>query len=324
MKKYFPGVVIAAMLLAAILWWFNVGYFNSTGTSELPLTNQNQIDSSGDAENAPDLAAVESDDVKTGKGHAKRIVHVPDNNPDQLQSEHEIDIDFRQSVELMVESSLNGKEEDAITLSQLMNQCMGVADKEKLIQKRLRNMEQSFSPQSNFILGFGAPSRFESFEEYEFFLWERFDQCRATQGIFEDELRKRIALLADNGNAIARYLFAMWPPTRREEGVNNMVEWLEYQNQALEYTWQNIEEGEPLGLLAFGQSFRNFQPKFFTPVMHEYAPSLLMASKKCGITSPWLEAEINHFIGGYGKYRKKNSIRRIEDYSDEIKKLFCR
>jgi hypothetical protein len=323
MKKYFPGVVIAAMLLAVTLWWLKGGYFNNTETGEAPLTSQIQTESNGDAENAPNLAAVEADDVTTGKGHAKRIVHVPDNNSDKPQSEREIDIEFQQSTETVLQSALDGKSEDAVGIGQLVRICSAETSEDRVLAMLSSYSDVQFTSGRNFSFGNGQRVSIDSFEELESFLWTQFDHCRSVQSLFDDDLHDRIHRMAENGNVVARYLYAMWPPKVTGIETEDILKRLDYQSRALEYTWKNIDAREPLGVLAFGQSFGAAQPGLFTPVDFTQNRIFLLAAKKCVQDDSSLVAEIDKinadgFQVGTGRIND-----RVEVVSDEISNLFC-
>lgn len=327
MKKFFSGMIIVAAITAGSAWWFQKFYIDQPDNPSSPFFKIDDIvgdQSNNELEINSEQILTKEVDAPVGRKRAKRLVFIPDNNPDRSQSDREIDVEFQHSVNQMVESSLTGKKEGAIALSQLFNQCSVEFEHEAQIRSRLQMTDQTgFNPQAHYSLGNGEMRKFESVEAYEIFLWERFDQCRVIRNIFVGNLHERISLLADYGNPVARYLFAMWPPSGGMLGTDNMSEWLEYQSQALEYTWQNIDEHEPLGLLAFGQSFRSSRPGFFTAVKHQYAQAFLMAAKKCGLSSLWLDAEISKIKERLNRGYGGGTHEQIEGPSDEIKKLFC-
>ena len=108
----------------------------------------------------------------------------------------------------------------------------------------------------------GEFRQFESTDQYSDFLWQRFEQCSSIRDRLEGNLRGDLARMAENGSVTARYLYAMWPPASYlgSAELDVMQDWLEYQDRALEFTWQNLFEHEPLGLLAMGQSFASARP----------------------------------------------------------------
>jgi hypothetical protein len=153
---------------------------------------------------------------------------------------------------------------------------------------------------------------------------DMYDQCLVIRSIFKNDLHKQIARQAAKGNKVARYLYAMWPPSLGGRfRTGKMPEWLEYQNQALAYTWKNIDEGEPLGLLAFGQSFSNSSGGLFTPINLRYAQVFFLAANKCGLESAWLETEISKYIVDLSVDIGGTKLGRMEIHADELEELFC-
>ena len=81
-----------------------------------------------------------------------------------------------------------------------------------------------------------------------------FDECSRMRTVFTDELRKQLDQLAQDGDVMARYLYAVWPPvlTFSVESVESDWDW---SRKAYTYSAENLAQGEPAGLLAFGQSY---------------------------------------------------------------------
>lgn len=320
MKKYLPGFIIGVLLIAAIFWGFKNFYLdhaskddpiNSASTHEAPT---------GVLEPPSEPGPAEMDEATTGRSSAKRIVRVPDKSYEETQPERDPDIKLQESTKRMLESALNGEAEKAINISRLARQCNQQMT-EEWVRIRLEKMSKAdFNTHTTHSFGNGETRSFNSFQEYESTLWAEFDQCRSIQSLFNDDLRERLQYLAENGNVVARYLYAMWPPKQGGLGSEETLQVLEYQNRALEYTWLNIDEDEPLGVLAFGQSFDAGAPGLFTPRNFVQNEIFLLAAKKCGLGGPWLESKVAEirqtWIGRVGDVP-------FEESADDIKELFC-
>ena len=221
MKKLFLGLISVVTVIAGGAWLLQSFSNDQIDIPSPPASKIKDIVGSqfnDELETNPDQVLTKKDAMKTGVKHAKSIVFVPDNNPDSSKSEREIDIEFQQSVKQMVELSLNGEKEEAITLSRLMNQCSVYSDDESKVHNMLESLARNFSPHTTHYVGSSESRSFESFEAYETHVWERYDQCRATKSIFEDDLHKRIVLLADNGNTIFFIGFFMLLPRYSQAG----------------------------------------------------------------------------------------------------------
>jgi hypothetical protein len=106
--------------------------------------------------------------------------------------------------------------------------------------------------------------------------WQR--ACNDVAAILNDALRSELELLARDGHVMARYLYAMWRPNPvlSEEALERALHW---QMNAAEFSYANVAEGEPIGLLAFGQSYAE---GLFTPTDQRLAHLMLNAAYQCG------------------------------------------
>lgn len=328
MKKLFLLLIVISTFLAGGFWWLQNSPIDQTGVH--PTITIKSDDIAGDqVSDVPETTTEQVLGKKIGvaveQKFAKNIVFVPANDLDSPDSEEQFESEFQQLAKQMVKSSLQGAVEDSIQLGLLMNQCSAVPRNEAQIQNRLQATSNRFRSARKWNFGNSESISFDSFDEYEAYMREKYDECRATRSIFRNDLHEQIARLAAKGNKMARYLYAMWPPSlgSRFRG-DKMPEWLEYQSLALEYTWQNIEAGEPLGLLAFAQSFRNNGGGFFTPTNLRYSEVLFLAAKKCGLESPWLDTVTSKYIVDLSVEINGQKLERTEIRADEIKALFCR
>lgn len=166
MKKFFSGMIIVAAITAGSAWWFQKFYIDQPDNPSSPFFKIDDIvgdQSNNELEINSEQILTKEVDAPVGRKHAKRLVFIPHNNPDRSQSDREIDVEFQHSVNQMVESSLTGKKEGAIALSQLFNQCGVEFEHEAQIRSRLQMTDQTgFNPQAHYSLGNGEMRKFES------------------------------------------------------------------------------------------------------------------------------------------------------------------
>ncbi len=327
MKKFIPGLVILVCLVLLAISWVWIRNSDNAHTKESDSSIPEIANTAGEAIPASETSPVQADESVTGGKHAKTIAHVPGNPAEIAQTDHEVDIEFQESVKKQLDSALSGNTEDAIATSNLMRQCNS-GFKEDHVQKYLADFSKmTFTSETYLSFGDGQQFLFDSLESLEAHLWKKHDQCRAAESLFEDDLRDRIKLLADNGIVTARYVYALWPPRQSGNVSEDTLKLLEYQHDAVEYTWNNTDEREPLGVLAFAQSYAALTPGLFTPSNYMQGLNFLLASRKCGLNSPWLEAEIKAKIEQRMMFSDPASLEAFmaatESAADEIKKLFC-
>ncbi len=120
----------------------------------------------------------------------------------------------------------------------------------------------------------------------------RFQACPAILNSL-NTAREDFERLARAGDVVARYFYAMWPPNLAME-PSPLLAQTEWELQAKDFTLQNIDSGEPLGLLALGTSY---QYGIFTPRSMPMGIGLLMAASSCGLvhepTEQFLQQLIN-------------------------------
>ncbi len=316
MKKPTIVVFVSTVLLATVIviLWVGLGEDKKhvpVESSDLPITeNETGIDTE------EGKVAEESQAAST----ARRIIHVPGNNPETPQGENAVDNELQESTKKMLDSAIEGKTEDAINISQLLKQCSNRQD-EGLVRSQLNHLRTAtFSPSTTHSLS-GVSGSFDSFEELESAMWQSFDQCRSIKSLFDDDLRELLKSMARNGSVTARYLYATWPPKHPDRiEPEYTLALLEYRNLAHEFTWRNLDEGEPLGVLAFAKSFAIGNPYLFSAPNFMQYQNFIFAAKKCGLSSPWLDTQVNQIRE---RWAAIGGINPVEEASDETAELFC-
>ena len=102
------------------------------------------------------------------------------------------------------------------------------------------------------------------------------------------------------------------------------LELLEYQSLALEYTWMNMQERNPLGLLAMSQSYSANRPAMFTPRNGIQSQVFRLASMKCGIDNEWLTNRAMNFGQGFNRFQAEHTgMPSLEDDAEALAERFC-
>jgi len=281
----------------------------------------------GPAEGAPEPGAGPAGERVTGAAPASR--DRPSAPPRAVRSRSPYEIDWANEFDAraVLESALEGDRDDTIAVAELASQCRAVADDESQVRASLgqaaRNAELGQPLPGLFIEGTAETLEFEDFAEYEERIWTRFEQCRVARGMFDRNLRERLVRLAQSGNATARYLYAMWLPDPGSGGADRMIEWITYQSLAMEFTWQNIRAGEPLGLLAYGRSLEQVGNVYFTPVHKRYGPAFILAARKCGLDNPVVNRKLANMTGQWQQRDMTHALDSAQDLSDAIVRLVC-
>lgn len=328
MKIFLTSILVLAVISGGVLFWLNQAPDRSEPDSPPVLIVEETPETQPGDEPEEPMGLHPAAEEKGGVNqYAKRITAVPgDPNEETQQLGRPFDFEFQESVKKMVESALGGVVEDAVSLGQLFSRCSGTPMNEADILTVLQNKSRNFSTKTRWMMSNGDRRTFKSFEEFESYHWELYDQCRVMHAVAEDDLHERIVQIAQSGHIFARYVFAMWRPQSLGTKVDteNMLDWLVYQDQALEYTLQNVNEGEPLGLLALGQSYQSFQLGLFTPRKMRFDEPYYLAAKKCGLQSAWLDAQIEEFIKRMSDSEQGlANLEQIDASADELKALFC-
>lgn len=122
---------------------------------------------------------------------------------------------------------------------------------------------------------------------------QRFENCRFTADLFVGDLRAQLEAMANRGHVTARYLYALWPPEifGRPDAFLRQQEWAE---KALSYSLANLTEGEPAGLLAFGQSYANNGT--FTARDRYLGTAFIIAALDCGLDLEYYGSYVNRFM----------------------------
>lgn len=228
-----------------------------------------------------------------------------------------------------VNAAMDGQIDELIQITRLINDCRRGFNSEEQLQQRLDFMAQRGArsgdlPSRGGRGGGGGSVEFQSFEELEASLWKQYDQCQVAKEVLDESLHEQIERLAESGLASARYLYAVWPPGEDMLEVVDTLEMLEYQSLALEYTWMNMNERDPLGLLAMAQSYGSMRTPMFTPPNRIQSQVFLLASMKCGIDNKWLEERSLNFGQGFSRFQGQNTeMPSLDGDAAALAEMFC-
>jgi len=326
-------ITLIAVLLGLVFYAFNDPEDSAPSPQAQQQITQEQSGTPPAEPTAETSAAVELTGVEVHSKSARRIRAIPDtrnatHEQDVIEAKKEINWESEFEAQNALESALGGDVDDAIAVSELTEYCRAGFDNEQQIQSGLRQtakMVELGQPIPGILSqSTGETLQFRSFPEYENFILTRFAQCQSTKGMFNKNLRERLAQLADAGNVNARYLFAMWNPLPEGTGSDDLISWMSYQSLAMDYTWRNISEGEPLGMLAYGRSLEQAGHVYFTPVHKRYGPAFILAAYKCGLDNRSINQKITTMTGFWKQRDMNQAISQAEELSDQIVRSFCR
>lgn len=235
---------------------------------------------------------------------------------------------IRQQIEAEIETALAGDDFEAIALGNLLRECQVVPRSQQRITQSIAHAARSFTngePPKQFRPT-GTPVQFESIEAFEDYQWNTFSRCQAARDLTNESFWERLVREADAGNPIARYLFAILPnnPALQGMGFDLWDEALQHSDQARHYTWRNLEDREPLGLLALAQTEGTISR--YTAAAGSTRTVLLLAAVKCGLETPDLLQMVDQRLQQMQRVKltHPNALEQLNTASDEAKRMFCK
>jgi len=337
-KQKTRGLILIVLMAAIFFAGLFFGQKQSPAPESVSKTNQEtsadsggEIASTGDAdpmEGDKESIVISSDGKSSYRVKAGKRKDAPASpfidQPARMNIDWEDEFVSRE----VLESALAGNENDVIAVSDLIMQCRGMTVDVKSLEGQLSRMSQHVKAGNSMptllIPGTGENVKFTNFMEYEEYQLTRFAECQATRGLFDGDIRKRLEAEAKNGSVTARFLYAMWLPEERNSNQSNLIEWITYQGLAWDFTWANIREGEPLGLLAYGRSLEQSGSIYFTPRHYNYGPAFILASQKCGLENPTVDQKVGNLISYWSEKNMTQRMNQVENLSDQIADMFCR
>ncbi len=231
-------------------------------------------------------------------------------------------------VESEIEAAFAGDNNQAIELSLFLNQCQLAFRGPRGVELSIERAAQAFAAGKS-LKQFrpNAPiQEFDSLEAFEENQWRMFDRCEAAGSLVNDSFWERLVGEADQGNPVARYLFAtlVRKPLPGKLRFDQWDEELQLSEQSREYTWRNLEEREPLGLLALAQQGRFHNSLGLNGA--SISAVLSLAAIKCGLSTPMLLDQVDQTIALFQKMEstQPDALEKLNTASDEARRMFCK
>lgn len=233
-------------------------------------------------------------------------------------------------VEAQITAAFDGDQNEAVALAAFLNQCQFTFRDRNRVEHSINNAERSFAegqPLTQFRPSSPAQT-FDTLQDFSSNQWNTFFRCEAARSLVNDAFWSNLEEQADAGNPVARYLFA----TLARNGLPQALafeNWdvdLQYREQAREYTWRNLDEREPLGLLALvemegrGMGMRGTRAAASTNTV------LLLAAVKCGLSTPELLQSVDQLLESVGRMEEvqPGALERLNTASDQARRMFCK
>ncbi len=250
---------------------------------------------------------------------------MPEALPEPLSAEQEV---VQREVESSISAALSGDQNEALELASFLNQCQFTFNDRNRVEQSIARAERSFAegkPLTQFRPSSPA-QQFDTLQDFESSQWDIFFRCEAARRLVNDDFWSNLEAQADAGNPVARYLFAtlIRESPAAKLAFENWDEELQRREQSREYTWRNLDEREPLGLLALveleawgfamrGNSISN------TSV-------LTLAAVKCGLSTPDLLQSVDQLLQVAERLEKSQpgALERLNSASDEARRMFCK
>jgi hypothetical protein len=235
-----------------------------------------------------------------------------------------------QDLESELAAALDGNQDEAVALAGFLNQCQVTFRDRSRVEQSIARAGRSFAagkPLTQFRPS-GPPQQFETLQAFESSQWDTFFRCEAARSLINNDFWGNLEQLADAGHPVARYLFAtlMRNAPSQIASFDLWDEELQHREQAREYTWRNLEEREPRGLLALvqspgqGMSMRGSGAGFSTNSV------LVLAAVKCGLTTPDLLQSVDQLLQQVERMEttQPGALEQLNAASDEARRMFCK
>lgn len=293
MKKTIVTVFLLTVMAVIVVWLVDVD-------SEQSSVDPNPT---ADTQTPPTKTDVESlgegtiDAQPQPKSVAKTLVKVPQGKPKSRNSDLNDDLAIlllenpEEYTRQNLEAALSGDLYAGVRLSDELRRCQGVPktdhdiDLEIIDQIARTNLMRDSNPDRDYPTDVSIRER----------QLNRYHLCRQKTGIFTDQLREKLDRLAQEGNVVARYLYATWRPDNITD-PNYVLTLQEWTLKANEYSFLNMEQGEVAGLMAFGAAYTHAQ--LFTGGDTVLGHSFILAAYICGHIDPFAEYVMAHLDKG--------------------------
>lgn len=233
-------------------------------------------------------------------------------------------------VESQLAAAFDGDQNEAVALAGFLNQCQFTFRDRSRVEQSISRAERSFAegkPLTQFRPSSPA-QQFDTLEDFQTSQWNSFFRCEAARTMINDDFWANLEQQADAGNPAARYLFATLNRNASSQvwAFENWDKELQHREQSREYTWRNLDEREPLGLLALveleglGLTMRGIGAGASTNTV------LILAAVKCGLSTPELLQSVDQLLQNVERMEKSQpgALERLNTASDEARRMFCK
>jgi hypothetical protein len=328
MKKTLLIIMAAALALWAARYWMVSEPVDVAFLTEAPQGAVPEPEPAFEAETELDeLEELDAgmDRLDPSVGAARRIVHVPSDGilatPDEARYDDIREIgedELEDFTDYNLRQALDGDLGAANRVVHAQRRCAdapsSALEVERQVQSRLgryqwmaanRNRNRSY------------PTEAELREQAT----QQFENCRFMADLFTGDLRRQLEAMANRGHVMARYLYALWPPEifGQPDAFLRQQEWAE---KALSYSLANLTEGEPAGLLAFGQSYANNGT--FTARDRYLGTAFIIAALDCGLDLEYYGSYVNQFMNSQRLSQSAGDPRGAVLAMADGLKAFCR
>lgn len=259
-----------------------------------------QVAPEGEAPAVEESGEVTEEAPQPSMEPAKRIVQVPDSMAEVVEEVvafYQTEITGQNIAEVTLSTmgkSLEGNLLAAYRMRGLLEKCdtsnISPDELEAAIEQANRSAEydanegEPYPPEGKTHARYPGEKIYPTSELNRTYMTAWYEGCAKLRRMLSPDLRQELDDLAQGGDVMARYLYAIWVPfpDDSEQGFNFEVEW---SRKAMEYSYLNFDAGEAAGFLALGQSYRD---TLFTRESPYLAGVLLMVAIQCGVEDPVL------------------------------------
>jgi len=213
----------------------------------------------------------------------------------------------------------------AIRLANYLRECRSVPGTEADLRRRLQSWSRmDFQKPINFSMG-DAYLTANDQDDLRQQMTTLFTRCSALRQNIDQNFHEEITRMAMSGNPAARFVYAMWRPPESHADFHAWPLWLEYEERALQFTWENIEEGEPLGVLALAYSYLAGMSSYFTPRNDQLGRMLLITAVKCGATESTMDQGIDKALEAFNRMQARfpDAMSDMNAATDDMARTFC-
>lgn len=294
---------IPIVLLAALAVWLWGTRFGGEGTQSPQEPGSPQLETAPTDPEVVDPVEEESGDAKLAAStdqpaRSKSGDSKDDSNDADTDSEPQDDQQIEPTAAERVNALLDSKDlAQAHAMFRLIQTCLHAPVTEQEFTRHLEGVQRMRNDPEN------SQDLIRHLEGEEERTRAEWDECRDLHRVRGKTWAGDLFDRAARGDEFARFLYAMWAPRERASVAMPTRDLLAYESTALEFTLQNLDEGHPLGLLAFGLSYH--YGRLFTPVRPTLGYAYIIAAELCSNGAFGLQAVLGEWLQNRERYQYK-------------------